>query len=108
MNRIAYEMKKYFSSKPVVCSLRQPDDVAEQVPDQPIPHDIKPGDYVLIKAKARTKGGHQRWGQPLFEGPFQVTLIHNHTLKVFGRPGWIPIRHVKISPPPFTDSDNLT
>ena len=104
-NYLAYEMKKYLSSKPIVSSIR-PEEAAGGAPDdqpQPLPHSISPGDYVVIKAKATTKGGRQRWGLPLYQGPYQVTLVHHHVLKVFGRSGWIPIRHVKTSPPPFKE-----
>ncbi|XP_043089997.1 uncharacterized protein LOC122340438 [Puntigrus tetrazona] len=77
------------------------DQISQQVKDAlPKPaegflHDIRPGDFVVVKDFRRKHWKSRRWN-----GPFQVLLITHTAVKVAERATWIHASHCKKVPPP--------
>ncbi|XP_029694708.1 uncharacterized protein isoform X2 [Takifugu rubripes] len=51
-------------------------------------HNLKPGDYVVVKDFRRT-----RWNQKQWKGPFQILLVTQTAIKVAERATWIHASH---------------
>ncbi|TWW66943.1 hypothetical protein D4764_20G0009750 [Takifugu flavidus] len=58
-------------------------------------HNLKPGDYVVLKDFRRT-----RWNQKRWQGPFQILLVTQTAVKVAERATWIHASHCKRVPEP--------
>lgn len=58
-------------------------------------HELKPGNYVVIKDLRRT-----RWNQYRWKGPFQDLLVTQTAVKVAERATWIHTSHCKKVPEP--------
>lgn len=76
--------------------------VKEALPKQAegLLHDLKPGDWVVVReAKRKT------WKSPRWVGPFQILLITHTAVKVQGRATWVHAHHCKrATAPPGDDS----
>ncbi|KAI4903074.1 hypothetical protein NFI96_020045, partial [Prochilodus magdalenae] len=59
-------------------------------------HDLKPGDWVVVKDFRRT-----RWNKPRWTGPFQVQLPTHSAVKVSGRVTWVHTSHCRRAPDPL-------
>ncbi|XP_060897677.1 retrovirus-related Pol polyprotein from transposon 17.6 [Labrus mixtus] len=64
--------------------------------DTPL-HDLKPGDYVVIKNFRRKSWQHQHW-----LGPFQIRLTTHTAVKVAERATWTHATHCRRVPDPTT------
>ncbi|KAF7643532.1 hypothetical protein LDENG_00237790 [Lucifuga dentata] len=58
-------------------------------------HDLKPGDWVVIKDFRR-----KHWNSPRWLGPFQVLLTTATAIKTEGRTTWVHTTHVRKVPEP--------
>lgn len=52
---------------------------------------VQPGDWVLIKSIKK-----KHWHSPKWEGPFQVLLTTNTSLKIAERSTWVHLSHCKL------------
>lgn len=71
-------------------------------PAEAVLHDIRPGDWVLVKETRRKHWKSKRW-----LGPFQVLLITETAIKIAERSTWIHGTHCR-KVPGFTPSESST
>lgn len=71
---------------------------AQSKPAETVLHDIKPGDYVVVKDFRRRSWRARRWN-----GPFQVLLTTHTAVKVAERATWIHASHCRKVPAPAED-----
>ncbi|KAF3689806.1 Retrovirus-related Pol polyprotein Reverse transcriptase [Channa argus] len=63
-------------------------------------HNLKPGDWVLIKDHRR-----KHWRQRRFTGPHQVLLTSSTAVKVEGHATWVHASHCKKIPTPGAEKE---
>lgn len=83
--------------------------IYQQVKDAlPVPakeplHNIKPGDYVVVKDLRRKHWKSKRWN-----GPFKVLLMTHMAVKIAERATWIHASHCRKVPTPTDDTYGQT